>query len=135
MCLGFPVMYNKDVDRYVIDLSNVVVATIRYDISDKVANYDYFCKTNNITAANVDWVHLVVNTTLASKVVREVLLTIGVTLPFGRAFPPSTPPSSPICINYLLSFTSPHISNYTPYSSPNHLLYYIISFITLFLTL
>lgn len=71
MCLGFPVMYNKDKDRYVIDLDNVVVADIKYDISAKVANHDYVCKINNITAANVDWLYSVVNTTLASKVIRE----------------------------------------------------------------
>ena len=116
-------------------LDNLVVANVEYDISNTVANYDYVCKTNNITAANANWLYSVVNKTLASKVVREVWLTIGVTLPFGRAFPPSTPPTSPICINYLLSLTSPHISNYTSYSSPNHLLYYIISFITPFTTL
>lgn len=72
MCLGYPVMYNKDKDTYVIDLDNLVVANVEYDISNTVANYDYVCKTNNITAANVDWVHLVVNKTLASKVVKEV---------------------------------------------------------------
>lgn len=72
MCLGFPVMYDKDKDIYVIDLDNLVVANVEYDISVKVANYDYVCKTNNITAANVDWLHSVVNKTLASKVVREV---------------------------------------------------------------
>lgn len=71
MCLSFPVMYNKDKDRYVIDLDNVVMADIKYDISAKVANHDYVCKTNNITAANVDWLYSVVNTTLASKVLRE----------------------------------------------------------------
>lgn len=71
MCLGFPVMYNKDKDRYVIDLDNVVMADIKYDISAKVANHDYVCKINNITAANVDWLYSVVNTTLASKVIRE----------------------------------------------------------------
>lgn len=72
MCLGFPVMYNKDKDRYVIDLNNVVTADIRYDISAKVANHDYVCKTNNITVANVDWLYLLLNKTLTSKVVREV---------------------------------------------------------------
>ena len=72
MCLGYPVMYNKDKDIYVIDLDNVVVANVEYDIATKVANYDYVCKTNNITAANTNWLYSVVNTTLASKVVREV---------------------------------------------------------------
>lgn len=72
MCLGYPVMYDKDKDIYVIDLDNLVVANVEYDISAKVANYDYVCKTNNITAANVDWLYSVVNKTLASKVVREV---------------------------------------------------------------
>lgn len=72
MCLGYPVMYDKDKDIYVIDLDNLVVANVEYDISVKVANYDYVCKTNNITAANVDWLYSVVNKTLASKVVREV---------------------------------------------------------------
>ena len=72
MCIGYPVMYDKDKDIYVIDLDNLVVANIEYDISNTVANYDYVCKTNNITAANVDWLYSVVNTTLASKVVREV---------------------------------------------------------------
>lgn len=71
MCLGFPVMYDRDKDIYVIDLDNLVVANVEYDISVKVANYDYVCKTNNITAANVDWLYSVVNKTLASKVVRE----------------------------------------------------------------
>lgn len=71
MCLGYPVMYDRDKDRYVIDLDNLVVANVEYDISVKVANYDYVCKTNNITAANVDWLYSVVNKTLASKVVRE----------------------------------------------------------------
>ena len=71
MCLGYPVMYNKDKDIYVIDLDNLVVANVEYDISNTVANYDYICKTNNITAANTDWLYSVVNTTLASKVVRE----------------------------------------------------------------
>ena len=70
MCLGYPVMYNRDKDRYVIDLDNVVVANVEYDISNTVANYDYVCKTNNI-AANNNWLYSVVNTTLASKVVRE----------------------------------------------------------------
>lgn len=72
MCLGYPVMYDKDKDIYVIDLDNVVVANVEYDISTTVANYDYVCKTNNITAANVDWLYSVVNKTLASKVIREV---------------------------------------------------------------
>ena len=71
MCLGYPVMYNKDKDIYVIDLDNLVVANVEYDISNTVANYDYICKTNNITAANANWVYSIVNTTLASKVVRE----------------------------------------------------------------
>lgn len=72
MCLGYPVMYNKDKDIYVIDLDNLVVANVEYDISNTVANYDYVCKTNNITAANTNRLCSVVNTTLASKVVREV---------------------------------------------------------------
>lgn len=72
MCLGYPVMYDRDKDIYVIDLDNVVVANIEYDISVKVANYDYVCKANNMTAANVNWLYSVVNKTLASKVVREV---------------------------------------------------------------
>ena len=72
MCLGYPVMYNKDKDIYMIDLDNLVIANVEYDISSTVANYGYVCKTNNITAANVDWVYLVVNKTLASKVVKEV---------------------------------------------------------------
>ncbi len=71
ICLGFPVMYDRDKDIYMIDLDNVVVANVEYDISNTVANYDYVCKANNITA-NVDWLYSVVNTTLASKVVREV---------------------------------------------------------------
>lgn len=72
MCLGYPVMYDRDKDIYVIDLDNIVIANIEYDISVKVANYDYVCKTNNITATNANWLYSVVNTTLASKVVREV---------------------------------------------------------------
>ena len=72
MCLGYPVMYDRDKDRYVIDLDNIVIADIEYDISVKVANYDYVCKTNNITATNANWLYSVVNKTLASKVVREV---------------------------------------------------------------
>lgn len=72
MCLGYPVMYNKDKDIYMIDLDNLVVANVEYDISNTVANYDYVCKTNNITAANANWLYSVVNKTLASKVVREV---------------------------------------------------------------
>lgn len=72
MCLGFLVMYDKDIDTYVIDLDNLVVANIEYDISNTVANYDYVCNTNNITAANANWIYSVVNKTLASKVVREV---------------------------------------------------------------
>ena len=72
MCLGYPVMYNKDKDIYMIDLDNLVVANVEYDISNTVANYDYVCKTNNITAANANWIYSVVNKTLASKVVREV---------------------------------------------------------------
>ena len=70
MCLGYPVMYNKDKDIYVIDLDNLVVANVEYDISNTVANYDYVCKTNNITVANTNWLYSIVNTTLASKVVR-----------------------------------------------------------------
>lgn len=72
ICIGYPVMYNKDKDIYVIDLDNLVVANVEYDISNTVANYDYVCNTNNITAANIDWLYSVVNKTLASKVVREV---------------------------------------------------------------
>lgn len=72
MCLGYPVMYDRDKDIYVIDLDNLVVANVEYDISAKVANYGYVCKTNNITAANANWLYSVVKTTLASKVVREV---------------------------------------------------------------
>lgn len=72
MCLGYPVMYNKDKDIYMIDLDNLVVANVEYDISNTVANYDYVCKTNNVTAANTNWLYSVVNTTLASKVVKEV---------------------------------------------------------------
>lgn len=72
MCLGFPVMYDRDIDIYVIDLDNLVVANVEYDISNTVANYDYVCNTNNITAANANWIYSVVNKTLASKVVREV---------------------------------------------------------------
>lgn len=72
MCLGYPVMYDRDKDRYVIDLDNIVIANVEYDISAEVANYDYVCKTNNITAANSNWIYSVVNKTLASKVVREI---------------------------------------------------------------
>lgn len=72
MCLGFPVIYNKDKDRYVINLDNLVVTDVKYDIAAKVANHDYVCKVNNMTAANVNWLYSVVNTTLDSKVVREV---------------------------------------------------------------
>lgn len=71
MCLGFPVMYNKDNDIYMIDLDNLVVADIEYDIAAKVANHNYVCKTNFISA-NTNWLYSVVNTTLASKVAREV---------------------------------------------------------------
>lgn len=70
MCIGYPVMYNKDKDRYVIDLDNVVVADVKYDIAAKVANHDYVCKANNNTA-NINWLYSVVKTTLASKAVRE----------------------------------------------------------------
>ena len=72
MCLGYPVMYDRDKDRYVIDLDNIVIANIEYDISNTVANYDYFCRTNNMTATNVNWLYSVVNKTLASKVAKEV---------------------------------------------------------------
>lgn len=72
MCIGYPVMYDKDKDIYVIDLGNLVVANVEYDISNTVANYDYVCKINNITGANANWIYSVVNKTLASKVVREV---------------------------------------------------------------
>lgn len=71
MCLGYPVMYNRDKDIYVIDLDNLVIANVEYDISNTVANYDYICKTNNKTATNANWLCSVVNTTLASKVLRE----------------------------------------------------------------
>lgn len=71
MCLGYPVMYNKDKDIYVIDLDNLVVANVEYDISNTVANYDYVCKINNITVTNTNWLYSIVNTTLASKVVKE----------------------------------------------------------------
>lgn len=70
MCLGFPVIYNKDKDRYVIDLDNLVVADIKYDIAAIVANHDYVCEANNNTA-NINWLYSVVSTTLASKVVRK----------------------------------------------------------------
>lgn len=70
MCIGYPVMYNKDKDRYVIDLDNVVVADVKYDIAAKVANHDYVYKANNNTA-NINWLYSVVKTTLASKAVRE----------------------------------------------------------------
>lgn len=70
MCLGFPVMYNKDKDIYTIDLDNLVVADIKYDIAAKVANHDYVCKRNIITA-NTNWLYSVVNTTLAAKRVKE----------------------------------------------------------------
>lgn len=72
MCLGYPVMYDKDKDIYVIDLDNLVVANVEYDISNTVANYVYVCKTNNIIVANADWLCSVVNKILASKVVREI---------------------------------------------------------------
>lgn len=72
MCIGYPVMYDKDIDIYMIDLDNLVVANVEYDISNTVANYDYVCKTNNITAADANWIYSVVNKTLPSKVVREV---------------------------------------------------------------
>ena len=71
MCLGFPVIYNKDKDRYVIDLDTLVIADVKYDIAAKVANHDYVCKANNMTV-DTNWRCSVVNTTLASKVVREV---------------------------------------------------------------
>lgn len=54
ICLGYPVIYNKDKDRYVIDLDNLVIADVKYDIAAKVANHDYVCKTNNMTAINVN---------------------------------------------------------------------------------
>lgn len=88
ICIGYLVEHDDDKDIYIIDLDNVVVGVIKYDISTKVANHNYVCKANNITAANANWIYSVVNKTLASKVVREVRLTIGVILPFGRAFPP-----------------------------------------------
>lgn len=70
ICLGYPVMYDRDKDRYVIDLDNVVIANVEYDIAAKVANYDYICKANNNTA-NINWLYSVVKTTLDSKAVRE----------------------------------------------------------------
>lgn len=72
MCLGYPVMYNKDKDIYVIDLDNLVIADVKYDIAAKVANHDYVCKTNNMTAANVNRLYSIVKTILDSKVVKEI---------------------------------------------------------------
>ena len=71
MCIGYPVTCNKDKDRYMIDLDNLVVANVKYDIAAIVANHDYFCRTNNKTTAEANLLYSTIKSVLSSKVVRE----------------------------------------------------------------
>lgn len=72
ICVGYFVEYDEIKDQYIIDLDNVFMGVIKYDISAKVANHDYVCKTNNMTAAEANRLYSIVKTILDSKVVKEI---------------------------------------------------------------
>lgn len=71
MCVGYLAEYDKDKDRYIINLDNVFVSLIKHDISNVVANSDYICKTHNKTTAEANLLYSTIKSVLCSKVVRE----------------------------------------------------------------
>lgn len=71
MCIGYLVEYDENKDQYVIDLDNVFVSLIKYDISVKVANSDYICRTHNKTTAEANLLYSTLKPVLCSKIVRE----------------------------------------------------------------
>lgn len=72
ICVGYLVEHDDDNDRYIIDLDNVLVGVIKYDISNVVANSDYTYRTHNKTTAEANLLYSTLKSVLCSKVVREV---------------------------------------------------------------
>ena len=72
ICIGYLVEYDDDKDRYIIDLDNVFVGVIKYDISVKVANSEYVYRTHNKTTAEANLLYSTLKSVLCSKIVREV---------------------------------------------------------------
>lgn len=72
ICVGYLVEHDDDNDRYIIDLDNVFVGVIKYDISNVVANSDYTYRTHNKTTAEANLLYSTLKSVLCSKVVREV---------------------------------------------------------------
>lgn len=71
ICIGYLVEYDENKDQYIIDLDNVFMGVIKYDISVKVANSDYICRTHNKTTAEVNLLYSTLKSVLCSKIVRE----------------------------------------------------------------
>lgn len=70
MCVGYLAEYDKNQDRYIIDLDNVFVSLIEHDISNVVANSDYICRTHNKTTAEANLLYSTIKPVLCSKVVK-----------------------------------------------------------------
>lgn len=72
ICIGYFAEYDDNNDRYIIDLDNVFVGVIKYDISNIVANFDYIYRTHNKTTAEANLLYSTLKSVLCSKVVKEV---------------------------------------------------------------
>ena len=70
MCVGYLAEYDKNQDRYIIDLDNVFVSLIEHDISNVVANSDYIYRAYNKTTAEANLLYSTIKPVLCSKVVK-----------------------------------------------------------------
>lgn len=71
ICIGYLVEHNDDKDRYIIDLDNVFVGVIKYDISILVANSEYVYRTHNKTTAEANLLYSTLKSVLCSKIIRK----------------------------------------------------------------
>lgn len=71
ICVGYLVEHDDDEDRYIIDLDNVFIGVIKYDISNIVANSDYVYRTHNKTTAEANLLYSTLKSVLCSKIIRE----------------------------------------------------------------
>lgn len=70
MCVDYLAEYDKNQDRYIIDLDNVFVSLIEHDISNVVANSDYIYRAYNKTTAEANLLYSTIKPVLCSKVVK-----------------------------------------------------------------
>jgi hypothetical protein len=71
ICVGYLVEHDDDNDRYIIDLDNVFIGVIKYDISNIVANSDYTYRAHNKTTAEANLLYSTLKSVLCSKIVKE----------------------------------------------------------------